>query len=98
MRIDWRPDTRADAAERIAHHTQAVIAAMDAATTAPQVRQIFDDWARFAREHRVCAGIVDHMLAKRKSLVGDFEKPKPARPPMSETSRRMTAKHAEASQ
>lgn len=95
MRIDWRPDTRADAAERIAHHTQAVIAAMDAATTAPQVRQIFDDWARFAREHRVCAGIVDHMLAKRKTLVGDLEKPRPRHSGATDLSRRMVGERDE---
>lgn len=89
MRIDWKPDTRADAAERIAYHTQEVIAALDAATTAPQVRQIFDDWARFAREHRVCAAIVDHMVAKRKALVGDFEKPRPKQAATTDLSRRM---------
>lgn len=95
MRIDWRPDNRPDAAETIAYHTQAVITAMNAATTAPQVKQLFDDWWKFARDRRVCQQIVDHMVGKRKELVGDFERPRAPRPPMSDTSRRMTGEHVE---
>ncbi len=95
MRIDWRPDNRLDAAETIAHHTQAMITAMNAATTAPQVKQLFDDWIKFAKDHRVCQQIVDHMVAKRAYLVGDFERPRAPRSPMSETSRRMTGEHVE---
>lgn len=87
MRIDWKPDNRPDAAERIAAHTQAIIKAMDDATSAGQVKAIFDDWCRYAREHRVCQPVVDHVVGKRAELVGDFEKSKTRT--MTEASRRM---------
>lgn len=93
MRIEWNPDNRPDAAMRIAAHTQAVIASMNDATSMAQVRGLFDDWMRFAKDNRVCQPIVDHMVAKRRQLVSEFEKPKA--PGMTDTSRRMTGEHVE---
>lgn len=87
MRIDWRPDNRPDAAYRIAEHTQKTLDAMNRAKSAKAVKELFDSWWNFARDNRVCHQICEHMVSKRRTMVGDFEKPKPA---MSAMTKRMT--------
>lgn len=92
MHIDWQPDNRPEAAFRIAEHTQRVIESMNRAATKAEVKVLFDDWMRFARDNRVCRQICEHMIDKRRVLVGEFDKPKREAKPttISETSKRMT--------
>lgn len=92
MQIDWMPDGRPDAAHNIANHTQHVLSAMNAARDAKTVKQLFDQWMIFARQHRVCKPICEQMINKRRWLLGEFDKPKAARP---DITKRMTGERDE---
>jgi len=89
MLIDWQPDNRPEAAVRIAHHTAQIIDAMNRVADARAVKQLFDDYMKFARDHRVCSQIVQHMVDKRRILVGEMDRPKVKPASISEASRRM---------
>lgn len=78
MKRDWLPDGRPDAAVRIAAHTNSVIAALNNDRTSDGERkQIFDAWSAFAKSHRVCGQIVDHMLDKRRLMISEANKSRP---------------------
>lgn len=98
MLIDWQPDGRPDAALRIAEHTARVIDAMDRATSKTEIKTLFDDWMRFARDHRACSQICEHMVSKRRVLLGDMEKPRKAaeRPARTDITSRMMGEGGEA--
>jgi len=79
MRIDWYPDNSPHAATLIAHRTLDAIREMDAARTQAEIRRLFDEWMKFARSHRVCRQICEHMADKKKLRLKalDDDRPRP---------------------
>ena len=77
MRIDWYPDNSVQTARLITSHTLDVMREMDNATKPAEVKRLFDDWVRFARSHRVCRQICEHMVDKRKHLLQALDDDRP---------------------
>lgn len=76
MRIDWLPDNRPDAAHRIAEHTYHVQRQMESSDSVREVKQLYDDYMKFARAHRVCHQICEHMTDLRRNTIGSIERVK----------------------
>lgn len=91
MQTNSPADNRPDAAHHIANHTKHICDAMNGARHSREVKTLFDDWMTFARKNRVCEQIVEHMVAKRRVLIGEFDRS--THPASSDLTKRMTGDH-----
>ena len=69
MKATWKPDNRPEVAVEIASHTNAVIRGMQQASDKGVINTLLRDWQSYARDRRVCQGIIDAVEDVAKASV-----------------------------